>query len=125
MLHALAHGVDGRVVGLQAVVDENAAVAGEIRPLGELDVGPHAHRHDHEIRGDLLATVEPHAGDALAAQDGLRLGAHAELDAALLQRRLEQRAGRRVELPLHERVEQVHHGDVHAAQGEPVRGLQA
>ena len=96
-----------------------------MRLLRELDVGPHADRHDHEIRGHLLAIVELHARDALAAEDGLRLGAHAEFDAALLQRRLEQRAGRRVELPLHERVEQVHHGDVHAAQGKSVRGLQA
>ena len=94
VLHALAHGVDSRVVGLQRVVHQDAAIAGQVRLLRELDVGPHADGHDHEIRGHFLAAVELHAGDALAAEDGLGLGAHAEFDAALLQRRLEQRAGR-------------------------------
>ena len=75
--------------------------------------------------GIVLATVEAQPRDTLGAQDGLRLGAHAEFDAALFQRRLEQRAGRRVELPLHQRVEQVHDRHVHALQGQPVRGFEA
>ena len=37
---------------------------------------------------------------------------------------LQQRAGGRVELALHQRVEQVHHGDVHAAQRQAVRRFQ-
>ena len=90
VLHALADRVDSRVVGLQRVVDEDAAVAGQVRALRELDVGPHAHGHDHEIRGHGVAAVETNRGNApfqarSAADDLAGLRAHAELDAAQFQ----------------------------------------
>ena len=47
-----------------------------------------------------------------------------DLDAALLEFPLQQVAGRRIELALHQRRHQVQHGDVHVARVEPGRGLE-
>ena len=69
MLHALAHRVDSRVVGLQRVVDQDAAIAGQVGLLRQIDVGPHADGHDHQVRGHFLAVIELHAGNALVAED--------------------------------------------------------
>ena len=62
VLHAFAHGVDARIEGLQRVVDQYAAVAAQAGVAGELDVRPDAGGHDDEVRFELAAVVELHAG---------------------------------------------------------------
>ena len=49
VLHAFADRVDARVVGLHGVVDDDAAIAIKAGRFGELDVGPDADRHHHQI----------------------------------------------------------------------------
>src|SRR5437588_12106730 len=79
MLDALADGIDTGVVGLQCVIDKNAALAAQTGSCRKLCVGPHTCRHDYEIRGDFRPVVEAQAANALFAQDGGGLCRHAEL----------------------------------------------
>jgi hypothetical protein len=53
------------------------------------------------------------------------LGAQLELHALLFERGLQHLAGGAVELALHDPVGDMHHGHVHAAQGQAVGGLEA
>ena len=67
VLHALAHRVDGRVVGLQRVVDQDAAVAGEIRASCASSMfGRTPTAMTTRSAGTVSPSVELHARDALA-----------------------------------------------------------
>ena len=125
MLHAFAERVDPRVEGLHRVADEHAALAREAARFRERDVRPDPDRHHDEIGRDLGAVREAHGARTLLADDRLRLRRHLELEPALLERAPQEIAARGVELPLHQRRQQMHDGHVHAALLEPVRGLEA
>ncbi|MEY9514527.1 hypothetical protein ABIF16_005258 [Bradyrhizobium elkanii] len=125
VLHALADRVDPAVIGLHGVGDDDAALAVQPGLLGELEIRADADRHHHEIGRQLGAVAEPYAGDAVLAQDRLGLRRHLEHHAALFQRLAQQAACHRIELTLHQRVEQMHDRDVHAALHQPVGGLEA
>ncbi len=125
MLHTLAHCVDARIEGLQGVVDHDAPLAVQPGGFGQLHVGTDAHRHHHQVGRDLAAVLEAHAGHAPLAEDRLGLGLHQKLQAALLQRGLEQVGGRLVELALHQDVHEVDHGHVHAVLLQAVGRFQA
>ncbi len=124
---AFADRVDAWVVGLQGVVDQDAAVAGQAGAFGQLGVGADAGGHHHQVGGDLLAVLEAdrHHAPLLVADQGLGLSPQAEAQPALLQRLAQQFAGGAVELALQQPVAEVHHGDVHAALLEAVGRLQA
>ena len=141
MLDALAHRVDAGVIGEHGVVHHDAALAVEPGLLGQGHVGADAHGHDHQVRRDLGTVGEAHPGDPVAlvrdgqyprgagsgpwdAQDGRGLGRHQELQSPVLQGRLEH--GRRggVELTLHQAVQDVNHGHLHALAQQTIGRLQ-
>src|SRR5690606_5551122 len=123
---AFAHRVHPRVVGLQGVVDHDAAVAVDAGGLGQGGVGTDARGHDHQVGGDLPAVGEAHRGHfaSLVADDLRGRGVEPEVQPALAQRLLQQRTSHRVELALQQPAGQVHHGHLHAALPEAVGRLQ-
>ena len=58
MANAFADSIDARVEGLQRVVDQNSAIAGQSGSLCELDIGANARSHDHQISGNTAAITE-------------------------------------------------------------------
>ncbi len=135
VLDAFADGIDARVVGLQGVVDHDTASAVQAAGLGEsgirADADGHHHQvgeHFHDIPGtarSALAQAQAYALDPVDAEDGLGLRAHQEFQAARLERTLEQRRRRPVELFLHQRVQEMHDSDGHALPEQAVGRLQA
>jgi len=118
MVSAFADGVDARVVGLQGVVDQNAAIARDAGLFGQFAVGADAGGHHHQVGGDHVAVLEldrAYPAFAVVEQFGGVLGQE-KLQATAFQRALQQGAGSLVELALHQPVTDVHHGDVHAPQ---------
>ena len=77
-----------------------------------------ADRHHDEVGRDLAAVLEPDARDPVLADDRVGVGLRDDLDAARLDRLLEQIAGRRVELALHQRRHQVEDGHRPCRAGE-------
>ena len=73
----------------------------------------------------IVAVGELDALDLAVADDRLGVGLGDDLDAARLDRLLQQVAGGRIELALHQRRHDVQHGDVHAAFLEAGGGLEA
>ena len=127
MIGAFADGVDARVIGLQGVVDQDAAVARDAGLFGQFAVGSDAGGHHHQVGGDHVAVLELDRADpafAVVEQFGGVLGQE-KLQAAAFQRALQQGAGGLVQLPLHQPVADMHHGNVHAAQLEAVGRFQA
>ena len=124
---ALADRVHARVVGLQRVVDHDAAVAVDAGGLGQGGVRADAGGHHHQVGRDLLAVGEAHRRHpAIGVADDLGGGGvEPERQAALGQRLFQQRAGDRVELALQQPAGQVHDGHLHAAQLQAVGRLQA
>ena len=125
VLHAFADRVDAAVIGLHGVGDDDAALAIEPGLPGELETGLDADRHDDDACRQFGAVLETYAGDVILAEDRLGLRRHLEHHAALFQRLAQQAAGHRIELALHQRVEQMHDGDGHAALHQPVGGFEA
>ena len=125
MLHAFADGEDAPVIGLHRVGHDDAALAMHAGALREFDVGLDADSHDDEVGIDDAAVGEAHAGHLRLANNLLRLRRHLEFQAARFERRAQQTARSRIELPLHQRVHQMHDRDIHAAPQEAIRGLEA
>ena len=124
VLHAFSDRIDAPVIGLHGVGDDDAALAMDAGLPGQFEVRPDADRHDHQIGRKLRAVGKAHAGDVILAEDRLGLRRHLEHHAALFQRLAQHAAGDRIELTFHQRVEQVHDGDVHAALHQAVGGLE-
>src|SRR6185369_14436333 len=125
VLHAFADGIDASVIGLHGVGDDNTALAMETRLARQLEIRTDADRHDDQIGGEFLAVGKAHAGHAILTKDRLRLRGHLEHHAALFERFAQQSASDLIELTLHQRVEQMHDGDVHAALHQAVGGFEA
>ena len=128
---AFADGIDARVGGgLQRVAHHDAAVHMQAHGFGQGGIGADANGHADQVGRDFTAVLEAKSGDALAiraaaADQFLRLCADQKLHAALGQRLLQQLAGRLVQLALHQRGHDMHHGDIHAALHQAVGRLQA
>ncbi len=113
------------VGGLHAVIDDDAAIDGKAGILGEPDARPDADRHDDQRRRNDAAVVELDPLDLAVADDRFGVGLGDDLDAALFDRALQQVAGGRIELALHQRRHHVQYGDVHAARCKAGGGLEA
>ena len=124
-LGAFAEREDVGIGGVHAVVDDDAAVDLQPGILGEADVRPDADRHHHQRGRDDRAVGELDALDLAVADDRLGVGLGDYLDAARLDCLLQQVAGGRIELALHQRRHDVQHGHVHAAFLQAGGGLQA
>ncbi len=126
MAGAFADRIHARVVGLQRVVDHDAAVAVDAGRLRRGRVRTDAGGHHHQVGRNLLAVGEAHRGDLTVgiADDLGGGGVEAEVQAALGQRLLQQRAGNRIELALQQPAGKVDHGHLHAAQLQAVGRLQ-
>ncbi len=127
MVGAFADSIDARVIGLQGVVDQDAAIARDAGLFRQLAVGADARGHHHQVGGDHLTVLELDRTDptlAVVEQFGGVLGQE-KLQATAFQRALQQGAGGLVQLALHQPVTDVHHGDVHAPQLEAVGRFQA
>ncbi len=81
----------------------------------EIDIGADADGEHHEVGRDEAAVGELHAFGALGAGDFLGLAVGEEGDAAPVEVALQELAGRRIELALHQRRHQMHERDRHAA----------
>ena len=77
------------------------------------------------VAGMIVAVGEFDALDLAVADDRLGVGLGDDLDAARLDRLLQQVAGGRIELALHQRRHDVQHGHVHAALLEAGGGFEA
>ena len=76
------------------------------------------------VGGNDRAVGELDALDLAVADDRLGVGLGDDLDAARFDRPLQQIAGGRIELALHQRRHEMQHGDVHAARLEAGRRLE-
>ena len=83
--------------------------------------------HHDQVGRHLAAVLELHGHHAavLVPDECRRVGADLELQAAILERLLQQLACHVVELPVHQPRRDVHHRDLHAAQHQPVGRFQA
>jgi hypothetical protein len=77
------------------------------------------------VAARMVPSSSSDALDLAVADDGLVLALVMHLDAARLDRLLQQIAGGRIELALHQRRHEMQHGDVHAARLQAGRGLEA
>ena len=127
MAGAFADCVDARVVGLQGVIDQNPAIAGDAGLFRQFSVGANAGGHHHQVGRDDVAVLELHRADPAIAGvvQGLGLFAQAEMQATGFQRRLQKLAAGLVQLPLQQPFAEVHHGDVHAAQHQAIGRFEA
>src|SRR5690606_38326532 len=124
---AFAHRVYARIEGLQRVVDHYAAVAVDAGGLRQRGVGADAGGHHHQVGRDLAAVGKTYRGDlaGVIADELAGRSVEPELQPALDQRRLEQRAGHRIELALEQPAGEVDYGDVHPAPHQPVGRFEA
>ena len=125
VLGAVAAGVHAGQVGLHALVDHNGPVDLDARALGDGSVGPHAGRHHHQLGGDDLAAAQLHAGDGLAALDGLDLHAGLHPDLRLSAGVQQQRRGLIVQLTAHQLGGQLQDGHLNARLAQLPGGLQS
>ena len=126
MVGTLADGIHARVIGLQGVIDQDAAVTGNAGSFGQRAVGSDTGGHHHQIGVDDLVIGKAHGLDPtgfVADQLGGLLF-HLEAQAAAFQGVLQEGAGRLIELALHRPFTDVHNRDVHAAQLQTVGGFQ-
>ena len=125
MLDAFA---DGEDVGSEVRMASSTTMPRSIsRPASVRDarLGTDADRHHHDVGAVDGAVLEQHRLDAVVAEDRLGLGLAVHPDAAALQVLLQQVAGRRVELALHQVAHHVQDHDLHAARLQPGRRLEA
>ena len=124
MLRALSDGEDAGQVRAHRVVDEDPALAVDAHLAGERRLGADADGDDDEVGEQPLAALEVQAGRALGADDRRRVALELDLHVERGERGREQRAGTRVELALHEAVEQVDDGHGAALRGDAARCLE-
>ena len=74
-----------------------------------------ADRHHHQVGRQGAAVVEPDRLDLAVAQDGAGVGAGQDLDAALLDRLLQEVGSVGIELSFHQGRHQMDDGGLHAA----------
>jgi hypothetical protein len=127
VLCALADGEHAGVGAHEPIVDDDAAVDGDARGAREVDVRADADGDHDEVARELRAVGEGQAADrAVAVGEHRARGVlEADVDAERLDRRGKHGRRRRVELALHEPVDEVHHGRRAPALGQRVRGLEA
>ena len=77
------------------------------------------------VHGITVPSASSTASTLRSPRIALGCGLGDDLDAASLDRALQEMAGSRIELPLHQRRHQMQHGDVHAALFEPGRSFEA
>ena len=125
VLGALADGDDAGQARAHRVVDDDPAVADDPHRTRELGLRTDPDRHDDEVGEQLRAVGEAQAVGAIGTDDLLGVALELDVDVQAAQRGREQRAGARVELALHEAVEQVYDGDRAALRGDAAGGLEA
>ena len=124
VLDAFADGIDRRITGAEAVVDDHAPSDLQPRRLGQRGVRPDADRHHQQVAGQDAAVLEFEADHpARLADDLFGLGFENGLDALLGQRLGQQKARRSVQLALHQHVQQVDNSRRHSALGKAIGGL--
>ena len=114
-----------RVAGYHMIVDLDAASDVQARFLRQRGRRANADRHHDEAGGNVAAVLQAHALDLALAVYFSGVGPGQDGLAACFQGGLEQPARRLVELPLHQRVHEVDNRDLHAAQGQAMRGFEA
>ncbi len=115
-------GVDGRVGGLQQVVDRHAAALADLNAAGarQIVARPNAGRHDNHVHVQHVAVLKAHAGHAAVAEHllGGFVEVHADAEVFNLAHQ-DARAGV-VDLPRHQARGEFHHVRL---QAEVVRRL--
>ena len=124
--HTLAHGVDLRVIGLQSVIDYNAAIAIDASRFGQGRIRTYTDSHNHQVRRNLHAILEPNRSHApaFAGDQSLRHLVQKEFQPTVFKRLLQHLSSRFVKLALKQPPGGVHHSDIHAAQLKAVGRLQ-
>ncbi len=124
VLGAFADGEDIGIRGAHLVVDDNAALDHQARRLGRLDVGADTDSHNQQRGRNDAAVLQLQALDMGLADNSFGLGVEYRNDAAVEQGLFEQSAGGFVELALHQHVDQMNDGRLHAALGQAVGGFE-
>ena len=102
------------------VVDDDAAIDRRCRPpWPSAAFGRMPAAMTTSVAGMIVPSASSTASTLPLAEDRLGVGLGDDLDAARLDRALQQIAGSRIELALHQRRHQMQHGDVHAARSSP------
>ena len=111
----------------QAIVDDDPAPHLQAARPSHGDAGPDPDRHDDRVARQLGPVGEAQARHPAlrSALDRLGVVLEPHVDAERRERREQPRAGRRVELALHQPVDQVHDGDLRPAGERAAGGLQA
>lgn len=123
-LGTFAERVDVGIVAAHAGIDDDAPVNGDAGLFGQRRIRPDADGHHHKRCWDNGAVSKFHLPDLAVAGDRLGVGLGDDLDAALLHRTLQEIAGGRIELALHQGRHDMQHGDVHALRVEARRRFQ-
>ena len=125
MLGAFADRVDVRRADAAEIVpDHDAPVDAEPRPAGELDIRPDSGgEHDH-VALERAAVLERHAGDMPVAEHGRGERLEVQLHTHLGELPLEDRAGRGIELRVHDVRHEVHDVHVDVAVEQTACGLE-
>lgn len=119
MPRAVADGVDARVGGAQAVVDEDTLTDGEARPFREAGTGPYPAGEDHEVGVEDISVRQLHRAHGPAGAAHVphpALGVH--LDAEVRQVPPHQRGRVRVEPALHQPLGLLRQHHPYAARGQ-------
>ncbi len=115
VLGTFADGVNvGLVAAAQVFLDDDAAAHLQPGLLGQIDVGHHLGGDHDQIALQGLAVLESDTSDPVLAHDRGGEPVEADLDAQVLHRLLEYRAGLAVQLSVHQVAAQMHNVDRHA-----------
>ena len=125
MLDAFAQRENVRVRSDHLVADHDAPLDMQARIHGKPGFGADARRHHHDIGAIGGAIVEHHRFHRVLAQNGFRLRLAVNLYAARLEITLQQIAGGRIELTVHDMAGDVQYDHLHAAQSQGGGGFEA
>ncbi len=125
MLHAFAHGEHAPIGRLHKIVDHDSAIHRQPGFTPQLHVRLDAGRDHHQVGVHGFAVFKPHAFHVSVPEQRLGRLAGEHPHAELLDPGSEIPPARGIELHVHQRIEQVHHGDFGAANLQPTRRFQA
>ncbi len=122
MIHTLADCIDARIVSLHCVVDHNAAIAIQPGRFRQCGIGANADCHHDELSRhfEAVSKADRLYLTTLIAEDFFRILFEQECKAAIFKRFLQQFAGNRIKLALHQPVRQMHDRHIHPAQLQSV-----
>ena len=125
MLYALAYSEDVRMRCLHVVIHDNAVVHLEAGFPSQFHIGTDAGGNYDQLRFDAAAIFEGYGFNLAVAEEGGCRVAQQHLNSHPLHLFFEIAAADKVQLPLHERIHQVHNGHITALHLKSARGFES